>query len=264
MIPFIDVSSNQGQIDWPTVAAFLLKQDPDAGAIVKVSEGTNYINELLDQQRWGAHAWGLKPIGLYHFARPSANTGRAEAEYFLKAIGDDGGILKGEFLCLDLEDEKVAPTSGLQAYVDDFRGTITRALGIRVLVYSGAYYLGPHNVTVDPADYWCAAPGATTAPNCAMWQYDWHGKVPGIASDVDLDYLLTPIDQFRTRFCWGFQPDPVAGKPAVGVPDLDPASDVPTTIKHVIGKLEASPPDVPTAIADLSQCLVKNFGLLGT
>ena len=262
MIPFVDISSNNGPIDWPTVAAHLLAKDPDAGAIVKVSEGTNYVNTLLHQQRWGAHAASLKPVGLYHFGRPSANSGRAEAEFFLKAIGDDGGILRGEFLCLDLEDDKVPPDAPLQAYVDDFRGIVTRALGIRVIVYSGAYYLGPHNVKVNPSDYWCAAPDATTPPECAIWQYSWHGQIPGISNPVDLDYLITPIDQFRQLFCWGFQPDPVAGKPATGQPDLDLTTDVPTTIKHAITLLESG--SVPTAIADLSQCLTHNFGLVGS
>ena len=263
MIPFIDVSSNNGQIDWPTAAAYLLKQDPNAGAIVKVSEGTDYVNELLDQQRWGSHAWGLTPIGLYHCGRPSTNSGHAEAEYFLKAIGDDGGMLKGEFLCLDLEDDKVPADAPLQAYVDDFRDVITRALGIHVLVYSGEYYLPPHGVKIDSADYWCAAPGAANAPTCAMWQYDWHGRIPGISTDVDLDYLLTPIDQFRTAFCWGFQPDPLAGRTASGTPDLDKSTAVLAVVKHVIAKLEQSPPDVPTAIADLAQWVTTN-GLIGS
>jgi len=50
VIPFIDIASYQqgpAGIDWPTLAAFLLNLHPEAGVIVKATEGTTYTNPFF-------------------------------------------------------------------------------------------------------------------------------------------------------------------------------------------------------------------------
>lgn len=237
MIPFIDIASyQQGPvgIDWPTVAKYLLSLHPEAGVIIKVSEGTDYINPYLHQQRMGAHAAGIKNVGLYDYGKPSRNTGQAEADFFMQCIGNDGGILPGEFYCLDVEDTKVSPTADLDAYVLDKAGRIARPSGLPIIVYSGSWYTVPHNLNRDPKlatlGLWWSNPGSalplTPEPwrsqgkNILMWQYDWHGRIPGIIGDVDLDYLVGSIDTLRP-YQWGFQKDIFNASP-IDVPlDVD-------------------------------------------
>ena len=243
MIPFLDVSSHQDPIDWPTCAAYLLGQNAESGCIVKVSEGTDYINTALRQQRQGAHAAGLKNVGLYHFARPSKNSGSAEADYFIAAYGNEHGLDTNEFLCLDLEDTDVPATADLDAYVLDFSDRIFNALGIRPIVYSGSWYTEPHNLTRDPKlaqnGLWWAAPGSTlpTTPEpwksagkgILLWQWNWNGTLPGINGPVDLDWLVGEIETLRP-YQWGYsQPLP----PATDVADLPMDTDLPTILSHI-------------------------------
>lgn len=269
MIPVIDLSSNNGPIDWLALAPWLLKQHPDAAVIIKVSQGDWYVNELLDQQRDGAHAHGIKHVGLYHFFEAVASGGKnegkplsgaANADFFMASIGAHGGILTREFPCIDWESEyMIARTADLRAAQTDLIGRLSRPLGVKVVEYSGDYYIHGHNLAIPTANYWCAAPGSVTAPSCLIWQYDWHGRVPGCSAEVDLNYLVGGIETLQP-FQWGLQPDPVAGKPAVGTPDVD--GDVLTIIKGAKADLEKSPPDVLTAIANLDRAVTK-FGLVG-
>jgi GH25 family lysozyme M1 (1,4-beta-N-acetylmuramidase) len=227
MIPFIDIASyQQGRvgIDWPAVAAYLTGLHPEAGVIVKLSEGTNYRNEFRRQQRQGAHAAGIKSVGLYHYGRPSKNSGSAEADYFLATVGEDGGVQPGEFYCLDMEDENLPANADLDAYVLDFTGRLARSSGLSIVLYSGKWYADPHNLNRDPKlaelGLWLASVGSLIPPtpepwksagkSLLLWQYNWHGRVPGIVGDVDLDYLVGPIETLRP-YQWGFQVNPLQG-----------------------------------------------------
>lgn len=259
MIPFLDISSHQQGpfgIDWPAVAAYLLGLHPESGVIVKVSESTDYLNPFLHQQRQGAHAAGLKSVGLYHFGRPSLNSGHAEADSFMSGFGNDGGILQGEFVCLDIEDTNVPANADLDAYVLDFAGRIERPLGVPLIVYTGAWYADPHNLNRDPQlsalGLWWAAPGETLPPtpepwlsqgkNILFWQYNWNGSIPGITGPVDLDYLVGGIDTLRP-FQWGYQPNPfgdklVAGPPDIPVTDKGAAQDTNAAAKAIARDVE--------------------------
>jgi len=246
MIPVIDIASYQEGtegIDWPAVAAYLTAIHSEAGVIVKCTESTTYTNTFLHQQRQGAHAAGLKSVGLYHFGRPSLNSGHAEADYFMQAIGNDGGILKGEFLCLDLEDTNVPPSADLDAYVLDFAGRVQRPLGIPIIVYTGQWYTDPHNLNRDPQlaalGLWWASVGnalpATPEPwlsqgkSILLWQYNWNGTISGIVGQVDLDWLVGDITTLRP-YQWGFIPDPLAG----GVADVPLDVDVPANSESLV------------------------------
>lgn len=227
MIPGIDIASyQQGPvgIDWPAAAGYLLKLDPEAFVICKVSEATDYVNPFLHQQRQGAHAAGIRSIGLYHFGRPSRNSGAAEADHFMQAIGDDGGVLAGEFYCLDMEDTDVGASADLDAWVLDFAGRVSRPFGRPIILYSGSWYTDPHNLNHDPKlaelGLWWASvgshipptpePWASAGKSLLLWQYDWHGKIPGIQGDVDLDYLVGGIETLR-RYQWGERAEPPQG-----------------------------------------------------
>lgn len=228
MIPGIDISSHQQGpkgIDWPAVAAYGLGLHPEFFVIVKVSEGaspdTRYVNQYLHQQRQGAHAAGIKNVGLYHYGLPSKNSGSAEADWFMECVGNDGGVLAGEFYALDMEDTDLPDNADLDAYVLDFAGRVSRPFGRPIVLYSGKWYADAHNLNHDPklADLgcWWASVGDTLpiipepwksrGKNILLWQKDWHAKVPGIQGDVDLDYLVGGIETLRP-YQWGSAPAP--------------------------------------------------------
>lgn len=287
-IPFVDVSSNneddQHQIDWPTLAQSLLSIHPEAGAIIKVSQGDWYVNPYLHRQRWGAHAAGLRNVGLYHYleliSQGGANAGKplsgaANADWLLKCLGDDAGIVKGEFLVGDWEDQpaNVSGTADLDAMCLDFGGRLQRPLGIPPGIYSADWYARPHNLERDPSllQFWLwwasyqnvippvPEPWSTAGRGISLWQFTANARLPGLPWQVDVSWWLAGIDALRA-IQWGYQSDPVAGKPVDGIADVD--GDVQQIVRHCLDLLTNNPsPDLGVVRADLALALTKS-GLL--
>lgn len=197
----VDLSNNNGAVDVP-----LLAQCIDF-AFFKASEGTTFRDDYFGSN-WYAAGVAQLARGAYHFGRPSANSGHAEAMFFLDQLTRNG-INRGDVLALDLEeDEKTLPaTADLLAYTLDFMRTIYGALGFRPLLYSRTSYLAAHNCLGNPelgqyglwlADYQTRAFPATPAgwPFVAAWQYG-QGAVPGVKGDADFDVFAGTVDQFR-------------------------------------------------------------------
>ncbi len=190
----------------------------------------------------------------------------------MTAVGNAGGIWNGECYALDIEDTRVPANADLFAYCLDYLTTIQRPIGIRPYLYSGDWYMAPHNLEGHPElgafPLWYAS-YQPTQPNppagwdkIAIWQYSATAMVNGIRGLVDLDVLNGTIAYWRAN-AWGFQPDPLAGQ-KVYVPDVDRAVDAPTAIKAALARLKLLPEstDRDVAIADLDLSLTK-FGLVG-
>ena len=284
----IDVSTNNvpaelqnasgGGLDWPAlyqsvVALARANGDTDPPvAWIKVSEGINYINPRWQSDRAGAHAAGFE-VGLYHFDRASEASGALQAAFFLHCIGQGGGIWQGEALAGDFEDTRVQPDADLGAEMTDFLMTLSRPLGMLIWRYSGEWYAAPHNllkhVDLEHFPWWWADYGNNTdqpadpspVDHILARQFTDTARLNGCATDIDVSRIYGGIDLWR-KYAWP-QPDPLAGRTATGTPDLDKSTAVLAVVKHVIAKLEQSPPDVPTAIADLAQ-LVDTNGLIGS
>jgi GH25 family lysozyme M1 (1,4-beta-N-acetylmuramidase) len=93
----VDVSSHQGNVDWPALLNSGVKW-----AYVKATEGTYYKNTYFTQQYNGSYNVGMIR-GAYHFATPDTATGTAQADYFVNNGGRwsrDGRTLPG---VLDIE-----------------------------------------------------------------------------------------------------------------------------------------------------------------
>ena len=82
----IDVSSYQGDIDWPTIA----QQDVDF-AYVKATEGSSFIDRRFEANLRGAREAGLL-VGAYHFFS-FESSGRAQAAHVLATVPDDEDLL---------------------------------------------------------------------------------------------------------------------------------------------------------------------------
>ncbi len=183
MLEGIDISNNQGHVDIAAVAA--------AGkrfAFVKATEGTTFHDgyfatnwqALADQQMWR---------GAYAFARPGhAGTGADEANYFCDMVLWEPQ-LQGDMYVLDLEVNPGDPNLG--AYVTDWCQTVEGRTGVKPLIYTTAFMLRKWKVDPGPYPLWLASWGQVWptwgGEHSPFWQYDDHGRVPGVQGDCDLD-----------------------------------------------------------------------------
>ncbi|MFD5747239.1 lysozyme [Streptomyces sp. NPDC127033] len=93
----VDVSSHQGNVDWPALWNSGVKW-----AYVKATEGNYYKNPYFTQQYNGSYNVGMIR-GAYHFGTPNDSSGANQANYFVDGGGGwsrDGKTLPG---VLDIE-----------------------------------------------------------------------------------------------------------------------------------------------------------------
>lgn len=232
MIPGIDISKwQQGSkgIDWPTLAKWGLAQDPEFFVVVQACDGLdpNTVNPYFFQQVKGAQAAGIVNVWVYIYLRPSQGTGAAHADHLSELIGKLGGIWKNCAVLGDYEDPKVGATADLDAFAVNFDERWYWPARFHTGFYSAPYYMDPHNLNRDPRlaemFLWLADPGSglvvPTTPqpwrsagkNVMIVQNNWHGQVPGIEGDVDLDYLTVDIAAMRPYMA-GYVPDPLDGQ----------------------------------------------------
>lgn len=200
----IDVSNNNGVIDWQAVA-----NDGIEFAIAKASEGTSY------RDGWFAENWEqMKSLniaaGAYHFARPSRSGAVAEADYFLDAIALlYGDLAAGDVLALDLEDPNAV--GDLSQWALDWVRRVESRAGFRPLIYTSPSYANAHGLANRPelADYglWLASWWVPTPPPPPL---PWSlvavhqigvgppGTMPGIPGAIDLDrFNGSTVEQFK-------------------------------------------------------------------
>lgn len=178
-------------------------------ALVKLTEGTGYINPKAEAQIKSAKANGIMPMG-YFFALHSANAtqAKAEAEFAIKKA-KEFGLPAGSYIADDWEtgdgNRVDGPKSGNTDAVMTAMSVIKSA-GYKPLIYSGASNLRNHLdtnriVKLFGDCIWVAAyplPGAVSTSDfryfpsmdgVAIWQFtdNWKGyNVDGNISLVDL------------------------------------------------------------------------------
>ena len=198
----IDVSNNQGRIDWPQVFATGLVEF----VIAKASEGASFVDHWLAAYAAACDAAGVAR-GIYHFARPSRSRATEEADLFVSCANAVGWDRDVPFV-LDLEDEDYAPGEDAGGWALDWCERVRARTGRRALVYTYRYYITSRKLDRYPAlaEYglWLAAVdgtlGATPSPwgSVPLWQYHWRGQIDGIAGPVDLNWCRAGgADAFR-------------------------------------------------------------------
>jgi lysozyme len=187
MLKGIDVSNNNGAVDWAAVAGSGV-----AYAFLKASEGTSFVDVFYASNRTAARASGIK-VGAYHFARPGQSGPEQQAEHFLSIAHPQAGDL---FPTLDLEDHGGLPTARVQRWTAGFLRAVEREVGVKPIIYSGPYFwrsrVGNADFSTHPlwlAQYTTSknadVPGAW--PSYAIWQYTSDGTVPGVHGRCDLN-----------------------------------------------------------------------------
>ncbi len=181
----IDVSVNQGSIDWKKVKADKNVQF----AIIKCAWGTK-IADNFEINYKGAKDAGL-PVGAYCYSyATTVESAKKEAEAVVK-------ILKGKTfeypIALDIEDKSQLKLSKktLTEICKTFCQVLEKA-GYYVCIYSYKSFLTDklNMKELSAYDVWLSQFNNTVTYKGAygMWQYSEKGKIKGINADALLDY----------------------------------------------------------------------------
>ena len=195
----IDVSHNNANIDWKTVAA-----DGIAFAFTKATEGKNFQDPQFNANYAAMKANSIIR-GAYHFFRPSADA-KAQAENLLEMVHAlEAGDLPPA-LDVEVNDNQTpsAIISGIQLWLD----VVGAALKCKPIIYTSASFWNANlNGTAQFAEHplWVAHYTSKPQPNIPMgfsrytiWQFSEQGVVKGIKGNVDLDRFNGSLDQLRT------------------------------------------------------------------
>jgi GH25 family lysozyme M1 (1,4-beta-N-acetylmuramidase) len=216
-IPGIDVSDDQGSIDWA-----LVKGAGIQFAILKCGNGNEGLDGQFGQNVKGAKAQGIA-CGLYHFIYPiglpssSLHPYRdavAQAKYHW-SMSQGLGCAPGDiqpFMDLEWPDSSVwgewgCSSSQIQDYILLYKSTYEAESGVLMGIYTDHYWwstiAGANLSSLASTPFWPADPQvATTLPGSgsaplmykpfaswSVWQYSWKLKVPGIVDAVDGDCI---------------------------------------------------------------------------
>jgi len=188
MIPGIDVSHYQGEIDWAKVKAAGIRF-----AYLKATQGATFIDPMLKANYAGAKAQGI-PIGLYHVF--NAYLGDAQFTHWRNVLA--------------------AYPPQVPSWLDIEPGALTEDTAPQALSFleacfqpSDCIYCSPSTaqaVLNDPAfqNYKLAIAHYTEAPSpnivlwsdWMFWQHSCVGTVDGISTPVDLDWFNGSEDEF--------------------------------------------------------------------
>ena len=211
----VDVASYQTGIDFSRV--------PCDFAIIKATEGTNYVNPACNAQYSSAKGAG-KLLGLYHYA--TGGNATAEANYFIDNIKNYVG---SAILCIDWE-QGGNGAWGNMGYLRDLCKQVIARTGVRPLIYVQASAYAPVSqvarelnlglwiaqyASMDPTGYQ-QHPWNEGSYGCAIRQYTSTGRLPGWGGNLDLNLA------YMDRNAWLKYASP-SGKAPAPAPKPKPA-----------------------------------------
>lgn len=189
----IDLASYQGRPDWDQIKA--------AGitfAIIKATEGTDYVNPTFAYNWSGAQRVGIVRAA-YHWGKPDQGAAD-QAQFFLNTVGP---LEPTDFLMLDSEEG----SGDVGAWTLSCLKLLRAAVGFSPVDYTGRWFSDPHGFPDHPelAEFPLAlAAYQDTLPpppapwtKVTIWQYSDAGQIPGITGNVDRDRFLGTLDQLR-------------------------------------------------------------------
>lgn len=187
----IDVSSHNGMMNLDAAAA-----DGIEFIFIKASEGNTFRDENFRINYDKASHAGMK-IGAYHFFRFDCD-GVSQGMNLLKAIGSrplDLGV------AIDIED--AGNPEGIDSLLIARRLEAMTAYlnlsGYRVTFYSNrdGYYRYIKDSMPGACLWICSFHSTPIEAEWTFWQYNHHGKVPGIRKDVDLNVFCGSREEWQ-------------------------------------------------------------------
>ncbi|WP_105170121.1 glycoside hydrolase family 25 protein [Pseudoalteromonas sp. T1lg23B] len=193
----IDVSHDQGKVDWQQVA--------DSGVqfvYLKATDGVTYHDPNYFDNLTAIKNTPL-PVGAYHFFEAEDNP-QQQLDNFLSHIKGKGLTLAP---MVDVELTREQSAQQIQSRLHEFLIALEQQLGCKPLIYSNSSFwqanIGP---SFNDYPFWFAHYGETmNAPeelkNIQIWQYSQTGTVAGISTLVDLDKVLAGKQALETLKC---------------------------------------------------------------
>nr|WP_236650430.1 lysozyme [Kutzneria albida] len=184
----MDVSSHQGNVDWPKAS-----RDGAKFVYIKATEGVTYTNPNFTQQYNGSYDVGMIR-GAYHFALPDVSDGRTQANYFIDHGGGwskDGRTLPP---ALDLEYNPYGDTcykkspADMVAWTRAFSDRVRERTGRLPTIYTSTSWWSKctgNNGGFGANPLWIPryGPEVGTLPNGwarqTIWQFADKGTLPG-------------------------------------------------------------------------------------
>jgi LysM repeat protein/GH25 family lysozyme M1 (1,4-beta-N-acetylmuramidase) len=201
-VDFLDVSHYNSEQGLPLSFYQTAKAGNVQGVVVKVSEGTYYVDPAASVNIANARQAGMV-VSAYHFARyKSVDGAKNEADWFDKKLQLVGFNKTGDgYVVVDIEDNSLTTDkTALTAYTNAFITEMKRLGYSKVDVYSGSYYynnrLQPSNLPSKP---WLASypsnpvagqPTANFSNGTGAWQWtsSWTGMAGYGRFDASEDY----------------------------------------------------------------------------
>lgn len=182
---FIDISSNNGSHDdsWYTS----LKNEGIKGAIIKLTENTNYVNELFDSQKSQVIKAKMKFIGTYHMlTAKTTDEATNEATWYVKQLKAKN-ISKNTVVSCDIEIPQLpSDKATLNAVISSFYAVLAKNGYSNTADYSSTSWYNDR-FTPQATYSWIADWDATKRPTGAdAWQYTT--KFNGNDLDVNKSY----------------------------------------------------------------------------
>ncbi|MBR6414279.1 MAG: S-layer homology domain-containing protein [Oscillospiraceae bacterium] len=206
--PGIDVSEHQGVINWQSVASEV------SFAILRVGY-TGYKNPVqkkdarFDDNARGCETYGI-PYGVYFYAGATTpEQARQEAQCVVDYLGTDR-ILSGKLslpVFYDVEEVR----NILKLSDEQLLGVITafcatlEDLGLRAGVYAETN-LWNSRLTSPAYNSWVRWAAQWDTPTCTavngtnVWQYSDAGQLPGISTNVDLNFWMGEVGSMDHRY----------------------------------------------------------------
>jgi LysM repeat protein/GH25 family lysozyme M1 (1,4-beta-N-acetylmuramidase) len=201
-VDFLDVSHYNAEQGLPLSFYQTAKTGGVKGTVVKVSEGTYYVDPAASVNIANARQAGMV-VSAYHFARyKSVDGAKNEASWFDKKLQLVGFSKTGDgYVVVDIEDNSLTTDkTALTAYTNAFIAEMKRLGYSKVDVYSGSYYynnrLQPQNLPDKP---WLASypsnpqtgqPTVNFSNGTGAWQWtsNWQGMAGYGRFDASEDY----------------------------------------------------------------------------
>lgn len=164
--------------------------------IFKATEGRTYKDSALDHYLSIYLSNGIKPMGLYHYARPENNSAVVEADHFLEVAGS---YIGKSILALDVEGVALNVPK-VSKWVYEWSKHVYDKTGVRPLIYcseSACTRVSSAALNDLGCGLWCARWGANEPRKSiikpwtfwAIWQNDHH--------PIDTDVFNGSVEQFK-------------------------------------------------------------------
>jgi GH25 family lysozyme M1 (1,4-beta-N-acetylmuramidase)/LysM repeat protein len=193
-VDFIDVSHYNYQSGLPLGFYQMIKRSGVKGVVVKVSEGTSYLDPAAAVNIANARQAGLE-VSAYHFARYTSNSSAVqEAKWFdqmLKLVGFNKAT--DGYVVIDIEAANLANSpANLTQYTNTFINEM-KSLGYQKIdIYSSSYYYNsmflPHSLIINkpwlaswPSNPVQGQPTANFSTGIGAWQWTSNYVFPGLA-----------------------------------------------------------------------------------